>query len=103
MTYDILVTREAERKYKARVLLLPEIVVMGKNEAEVLNQVKEAIADLRASSHIVRLNVPSLTGEADDPWLRIAGYWQDDPDWEDFQEEIATFRKEIDMATQNNS
>lgn len=103
MTYDILVTREAEKKYKARVLLLPEIVVTGKNEADVLNQVKVAIAHLRASSHIVRLDAPGLTGDSDDPWLRFAGYWQDDPDWESFQEEIFAFRKEIDAVSQDNS
>ncbi|MFO7538413.1 MAG: hypothetical protein R6X32_10180, partial [Chloroflexota bacterium] len=96
MTYDVLVTREKNQHYKARVLLLPEIVATGSSEAEVLEQVKTAITDLRTSSRIVQVDVPALTGADEDPWLRYAGMWADDPDWDLFQAEIDAYRQAID-------
>ncbi len=33
---------------------------------------------------------------ADDPWLRYAGMWADDPDWDVFQAEVEAFRQAID-------
>jgi hypothetical protein len=58
---------------------------------------------LRTSSRIVRLDVPSLPGEEDDPWLRYAGMWTDDPDWDIFQAEVEAFRQTIDAQTQANN
>ncbi len=98
MTYDVLVTKEKSHLYKARVLLLPDILVTGNSEEEVLAQVEAAITNLRSNSRIVHLELPSLVGE-DDPWLRYAGLWADDPDWDVFQGEIEAFRQTIDAQT----
>lgn len=96
MTYDVLVTKEKSQRYTARVLLLPDIVVSGDTEEAVLEQVKTAITDLRSNSRIVHLDVPPFVGEESDPWLRYAGLWADDPDWEIFQTEVEAFRKVMD-------
>ncbi|MFZ0547915.1 MAG: type II toxin-antitoxin system HicB family antitoxin [Candidatus Promineifilaceae bacterium] len=95
MTYDVLVTKEKSQRYTARVLLLPEIVASGNTEEEALEQVKTAITDLRINSRIVQLDVPSLA-DGDDPWLRYAGLWADDPDWELFRSEVEAFRQVMD-------
>ncbi|MDV7390983.1 type II toxin-antitoxin system HicB family antitoxin [Arthrospira platensis SPKY1] len=89
MTYDVLVTKEHNKRYKARVLLLPEIVATGSSEEDVLAQVKSAITVLRTRSRIVQIDVPPLAAAEDDPWLRYAGMWADDPDWDAFQAEVA--------------
>ena len=97
MTYDILVTRIDSKQYTARALLFPNIMATGHNEQEVLGQVQTAIADLRTKSRIVRIDVPAIPGDSDDdPWLRFAGAWQDDPDWDVFQAEVRAFRQEMD-------
>lgn len=96
MTYDVLLTRENDRLFKARVLLLPDIVVTGSNETDVLDKVKVAIASLRQKSRIVQLDVPSET--EDDPWMQMAGIWKDDPDWETFQAEVKHYRAQFDVA-----
>jgi hypothetical protein len=103
MTYDVLVTREKNERYTARVLLLPDIVMTGDTEEEVLEQVKTAIIDLRTSSRIVHLDVPPLAEEEADPWLRYAGLWADDPDWDVFQTEVEAFRQAIDSQTAADS
>lgn len=99
MTYDVLVTKKGKKRYTARVLLLPEITATGENEAMVLEQIRTAITDLRANSHIVRLDVPSEDEMADDPWLKYAGMWADDPDWDIFQAEVEAFRHAIDAQS----
>lgn len=96
MTYDILLTRENDRLFKARVLLLPDIVITGPDETDVLNKVKVAIASLRQKSRIVQLDVPSEA--EDDPWMQMAGIWKDDPDWEMFQAEVKRYRAQFDVA-----
>lgn len=103
MTYDVLVTKKNSKRYTARVLLLPEITVTGESEETVLDKIRTAITDLRASSHIVRLDVPALDEREGDPWLKYAGMWADDPDWDVFQAEIEVFRQTMDAQTATES
>lgn len=102
MQYDILLTKHPNNGYTARPLLLPEIVVHADNESEVLNLVSEAIADLQNHSRIVQIEVQQPQ-ETDDPWLRFAGMWADDPDWDLFQAEVAAFRQTIDKQARNSN
>ena len=100
MTYDVLVTKTSSKRYTARALLFPDITATGRNEQDVLEQVQAAIANLRIRSRIVRVDVPPIPGDVkDDPWLRFAGMWKDDPDWDVFQAEVATFRREMDSVS----
>lgn len=103
MTYDVLVTKKNNKRYTARVLLLPEITVTGESEETVLDKIRTAITDLRASSHIVRLDVPALDEREGDPWLKYAGMWADDPDWDVFQAEIEAFRQVMDAQADTKS
>lgn len=97
MIYDVLLTKELDNLYKARPVLLPDIVVSGPSETDVLNQLRSTLANVQANSRTVRLEVPSKI--SNDPWLRSAGMWEDDPDWDLFQAEIKAFRQEIDRQT----
>ncbi len=100
MNYDILLTRETETKYKAQALLFPHIEVTGATEAVAIAEIKKAIQQMQRQSRIVRVDIPTETAlmtqvlpiTAEDPWAQVAGIWQDDPDWEQFQEEIGRYR-----------
>jgi hypothetical protein len=95
-TYSVLLTKE-KNHYTGRVLALPDIVISGAEEAEVIEQIRNAISDVQANGRIVRVDVP--THATNDPWLRYAGMWKDDPNWDLFQSEIEAFRREIDRET----
>ncbi len=99
MMYNVLLTKQPNSQYVARVMSLPDVVVSGADDAEVLARVRAAIARVQANSRIVQVEAPPLTEAPDDPWLRFAGMWEDDPDWEAFQAEIQTFRDAIDRET----
>jgi hypothetical protein len=98
MTHSILLTREPNKQFIARVLSLPGVVAYGQNEQEVLAEVKALIAGIQRNSRIVEIDVPDIDGVGD-PWLENAGIWADDPDWDLFQAEIKNFRDEIDQTT----
>ena len=97
-TYNVLLTACGENCYTARTLALPDIVATGTSEAEALDKLRAASSDLLARSRMVKIEVDQeLPGTAqDDPWLRFAGMWKDDPSWDEFQEEVAKYRAEID-------
>lgn len=56
MQYDILLTKQANNGYTAQPILMPEIVISGEDETEVLERVGKAIAVRHAQSRIVRID-----------------------------------------------
>jgi predicted RNase H-like HicB family nuclease len=103
MAYDILVTKHPDNGYSARPLLWPELVLSGKDEAEVLARIRIALADFLAKSHIVRIEVEPAA-DSSDPWLEYAGIWQDVPDseWNEYLTAIGEFRAQIDRQTETS-
>jgi hypothetical protein len=99
MMYNVLLTKQPNSLYTARVLALPDVVVSGTDDAEVLARVRAAIAHMHANSRLVQVEAPPLAELPDDPWLRFAGIWEEDPDWDLFQSEIQAFRAAIDRET----
>lgn len=99
MLYSVLLTKKPDNMYVARVLSLPDVVVSGTDDVEVLARVRSAIAQVQANSRMVQVEAPALAKTYNDPWLRFAGMWEDDPDWDLFQAEIQAFRDEIDRET----
>ena len=95
MTYDVLLTKK-DKKFIARVREWPEIMVEGETEEEVLVKAQADLKSLLVSGRIVQLD---LEVKPDDhPWLKFAGMFADDPDWDEFQESIHQYREEIDRA-----
>ena len=99
MLYNVLLTRQSNSLYTARVLSLPDLVVSGTDDTEVLARVRAAIAHIQANSRLVQVEAPPLAEIPDDPWLRFASMWEEDPDWDLFQSEIQSFREAIDSET----
>jgi predicted RNase H-like HicB family nuclease len=95
MTYDVLVTRKAN-KFIARVRQWPVIVVEGESEAEVLRQAQADLQALLAGGRIIQLQLDAKP-EAH-PWQLFAGMFADDPDWEAFQEAVQRYREETDRT-----
>ena len=95
MTYDVLLTKKDE-KFIARVREWPEIMVEGDTEEEVLSKAQADLKSLLVSGRIVQLDLEVKPDEH--PWLKFAGMFADDPDWDEFQESIHQYREEIDRA-----
>ncbi|MFP4438372.1 MAG: hypothetical protein ACLFVO_14090 [Chloroflexaceae bacterium] len=98
MATSVLVTRHADNHYTARALALADVVASGASEAEAIAALRETLADLQARSRVVQVELPVPAAPADDPWMRVAGIWADDPSWEAFQQAIAEYRAAVDAA-----
>jgi predicted RNase H-like HicB family nuclease len=85
MTTAVLITRHADNRYSARALALSDVVASGASEAEAIAALRTALAELQAHSHIVQVDVPLPAVSSDDPWLRTAGIWANDPSWDAFR------------------
>ncbi|MBE7474224.1 MAG: type II toxin-antitoxin system HicB family antitoxin [Anaerolineae bacterium] len=92
MTYDVLLTKKDE-KFIARVRGWPEIVVEGETEEEALVKAQADLKSLLVGGRIVQLDLEVKPDEH--PWLKFAGMFANDPDWDNFQAAIQRYREEI--------
>ncbi len=96
MSTAVLVTRYADNRFTAHALALSDVVTTGASEAEAITALHATLADLQARSHIVQVDLPVPAAPTDDPWLRAAEIWADDPSWEAFQQAITAYRTAVD-------
>ena len=95
MTYDVLLTKKDE-KFIARVRQWPEIIVEGDTEETVLAQARADLKALLTSGRVVQLDLEIEPDEH--PWLKFAGVFAEDPDWDLFQASIQQYRTELDQT-----
>lgn len=94
LKYDVLVEKNCEKGYTARVLAWPDLVVQAATREEVLCQVRTLLLERLAKAEIITLEIKPE--EITHSWLPFAGMWADDPDMEEFRAEIARYRRELD-------
>jgi predicted RNase H-like HicB family nuclease len=100
MAYKVLVTKQHDSGYTARALVLPDVVASGTTEAQAIDHLRDALADLQTRSRVVDVDLPLPDFAQGNPRLRFGGMWADDPDWEVFQDAIVAARREIDAQAQ---
>ncbi|MCI0524777.1 MAG: hypothetical protein L0Y75_05890 [Acidobacteria bacterium] len=61
--------------------------------AERLSQSKVVTIEVETPQ---QLRAEEVTGQSDNPWLKYAGIFADDPTFDDFLEKIAEYRREVD-------
>jgi len=94
LKYDVLIEKTGEAGYTARVLARPDCVVQAATREEALQQLRTELLFRLAKADIVSLEF--TPEEVNNPWLKFAGMWKDDPDFDEFQAEIARNRRELD-------
>lgn len=95
MTFDVILVKEANNGYIARPILWPESAVHGETEQEALNRVRALIRDLLNRTKFVQVQIDISKDQVDNPWLTKAGIFAEDPTWDDFLQEIAEYRREL--------
>ena len=100
MKYPIFVQSQSENGYVAAVIGLPDCVAEGKTEEEEEEAVTNAKEALKQRLSQGKVYVVELEGgyslPEDHPWLKTCGRFKDDPTWDEFQENIAAYRRELD-------
>lgn len=97
MTYNVILSHK-NNSYIARVKEWPDVVVEEYSRDEAIYQIKTQLLDyLTKQVEIVPIDIP-VTPSSKNPWLETFGAFKDDPTFEDLQDEIAAYRKEIDAS-----
>ena len=91
MHYPVIVRSESTGRYVARPLGVPEIEATAATEAEAIEQVRHELSEWLRSAKLVQVDVPAA---GVNPWLETFGRSADDPDFDEFQTELARVRAE---------
>lgn len=90
--YALHVVREAQT-FKATVLGHPAVGGNGPTRETAICQAEAALRRAVASGEIVSI---AVAVPEPSPWLRDAGIWKDDPQWDEYQAALEDYRREVD-------
>lgn len=93
MQIPVLIEPIAGDGYRARGVEPFALTVEGATRDEVLRKLRESIQRrLVGGVELISLEVPTT----ENPWLRVEGIYKDDPLFEEWQQAIAEYRKQVD-------
>ncbi|BAY23446.1 hypothetical protein NIES2100_32110 [Calothrix sp. NIES-2100] len=94
LTYNVLVEREPDGRFSAVVLGLSECKSYGKTENEALENLQQLLQKRLQNSRIVTLEIDSP--QTNNPWLKVAGMYKDNPLFDEVLADIEAERRKID-------
>jgi predicted RNase H-like HicB family nuclease len=96
MTYNILVEENSRNSFQATVLGLPDCHVVAASREQALAKLRGALAKRLSKAEAVEIEIPQQPAEAEHPWKKFAGIFEDEPLFDEVLEEIEAHRREID-------
>lgn len=94
MHYQVLVQNLPDGLFSAFVIGIPDVVAEGATLEEALDKARALLKERLAASRLftIELDVPISAN----PWLETHGVLHDDSTYNDWVEEIANYRREVD-------
>jgi predicted RNase H-like HicB family nuclease len=97
MQYQVLVQNLPDGLFSAFVIGVPDVVAEGATVEEALNNAKTLLRERLATSRLFTIEVEEApAGVVANPWLETHGVLRDDTTFDDWVEEIAKYRREVD-------
>lgn len=101
MQYQVFVQSQADNQFIASVLGIPNCVALGRTKEEAIAKAKTTLAEKLAHGELVTIDIDSQSVSQDhDPWLKHMGIFANDPTFEDFLEEVAAYRQQVDKEAE---
>ncbi len=100
LTFDVLVKRETTEKVSATLLGLPEYRAEGSDRTSALAALQQLLADSLCEAKIVSIEVE--IAERENPWLKMAGQFKDDPHFDEMLADIEVYRRELDIEAESH-
>lgn len=91
LNYDILI-EQTDSNFIATALLLPDCQATGSTKEEALQNISQLLTQRLANAEIVSLEIESPKKEH--PWMKFAGMFKDDPQFDEMMEYIEQERRE---------
>ena len=95
MQYPIIVKTTANNHYEAEPMGIPELRTVAPTEAAALEKVAQILEKWFTSAKVVQVEVQANNNL--NPWLQAFGQSANDPDFDDFIEEITRGRLENNL------
>ena len=97
MQYQAFVQNLPDGLFLAFVIGVPEVIAEGATVEEALNKAKTLLRERLATSRLFTIEVEEApVGTVSNPWLETHGALRVDTTFDDWVEEIAKYRREVD-------
>lgn len=84
----------------ATVLELPNCRAEAPTRQQALEELKKQVLARLEKAEILSLELqPPPVQQPENPWMKFAGVFKDDPDFDEFQQAIQDYRREVDAQT----
>ena len=93
-TYDVLIENQENGRVLATVIGLPDCQAIGATKEEALTSLYERLTERLAKAEIVSIKIEPP--KAEHPWMKFAGMFKDDPQFDDMLADIEAYRRELD-------
>jgi predicted RNase H-like HicB family nuclease len=93
-SYEVLIEHQPEGQVSATLLGWQDCQVQGATKEEALNKLRHLLTTRLQNTEIVSLDIEIPNSEH--PWMKFAGMFKDDPDFEDVLADIKAYRREVD-------
>ncbi len=90
----VLIERDIEGLWKASILGWSDCEARGSTQEEALSNLRQVLTARLEQAKIIPLEIPSP--DAENPWLRLAGKYKDDPHFDGMLASIEAYRHELD-------
>lgn len=94
LNYSVLVEKPKEGVYRATVWGLPDCKASGDTRSEALTNLQQLLTARLETAEIVSLEIDMPKPEH--PWMKFAGIFKDDPNFDEMLADIEALRRERD-------
>jgi len=98
LTYPVLIEQEQD-SYKAMVWGLPDCQTTGKTREAALVSLRQLLEARLENAELVSLDIERP--QSDNPWMKLAGKYKDDPQFDQMLDYIQAYRCKLDQEMEN--
>ena len=96
MIVNAFVEQLEEKRYRVSISQPVALSAEGGSREEAIEQLRQLAGKRMAAGEVVPIDLPGT--QRQDPWLDAAGVWKDHPDMDEYLENIAEYRRQVDAA-----
>lgn len=97
-TAHIIIKNESDRTVSAALLGWPECKAFGETRSQALQNLHDLVNAQLAEAEIV--SVKLTNSRSNNPWVRLAGKYENDPHYDEVLAHIEEYRRELDAETE---
>jgi predicted RNase H-like HicB family nuclease len=97
-TYHIIIKNESDKTVSAALLGWPECKAFGETRSQALQKLHDLVNAQLAEAEIVSVKLTST--RSNNPWVRLAGKYENDPQYDEVLAHIEEYRRELDAETE---